>query len=49
MENEGKLRGFYNMNAIWVISPHSMVPLGNLMKEWIDLNNILLEQRCLRN
>lgn len=47
--NEGKVRGFWNMNAISVISHHSMVLLGSLMKEWIDLNNVLLEQRGLRN
>lgn len=44
-----KQRGFGNMNAISVISHHSMVLLGSLMKEWIDLNNILLEQWGLRN
>ena len=49
MENEVKLRDFWNMNAISVISHHSTVLLGSLMKEWIDLNNILLGQWGLRN
>lgn len=31
--NEVKLRGFGNMNAISVISHHSMVLLGSLMKD----------------
>lgn len=48
-KNEMKLRGFWNMNAILVISHHSMVLLGSLMKEWIDLNNVLLKQWGLRN
>lgn len=39
-----KQRGFGNMNAILVISHHSTVLLGSLMKEWIDLNSILLER-----
>lgn len=46
---QAKQRGSGNMKAISVISHHSMVLLGSLMKEWIDLNNILLAQWGLRN
>lgn len=49
MENEVKPRGFWNMNTIPVISQHSMALLGSLMKEWIDLSNISLQQWGLRN
>lgn len=49
MENEVKPRGLWNMNAVSVIPHHSPALLGSLMKEWIDLSNILLQQWGLRN